>query len=115
MSDRSTNASDLLGALLDLIDVRIPQMEVRSEQLQAEIDELKEKLRAIPGRCFSEKAACARLGGIDRNTIKSLRDKGEIGFVRVGTRVLYPRRDLDEFIERNSLRCRHSRRLKAVS
>jgi excisionase family DNA binding protein len=115
MSDRAIDLADLLSSLLELVNVRVPQLEERNDQLQREIEELREKLRAIPGRGFTEKAACNRLGGIDRGTIKRLRDNGEIGFARVGTRVIYPRRDIDDFIERNSLPSRYSRRLKKAS
>jgi excisionase family DNA binding protein len=115
MSDRAIDLADLLSSLLELVNVRVPQLEAEQERLRAENDALKKKLRAIPGRCFTEKAACSRLGGIDRGTIKRLRDNGEIGFARIGTRVVYPRRDLDEFIDRNSMPSRYARRLRKAS
>ena len=50
---------------------------------------------------FTEGDARAELGGISRATLLRLRQRGELAFVRVGRRVFFRPRDLEDYIERN--------------
>lgn len=90
------------------------RLAARDAEQQAEIDQLKAQLKGVPGKTVSEKKACELLD-ISRPTIKGMRDRGEIEFSRVGRRVVYTLRSLEDYLKRHSLPARHERRLKAVS
>lgn len=114
MSEEHAQLASLLSSLLQLIEEDLPQLRAEVAELRAENKELKRKLAAIPGRGFNERQACIRLGGISRATIKRLRESGQLGFSRAGARVVYTRRDLDEFLERHGLPAERFGGLKAA-
>lgn len=107
--------ASLLSDLLTLVRERVPRLESRVADLEAENAELKRKLAAIPGRGYSEKQAAVRLGGISVEALRRLRRTGQIGFSRIGTRIVYTRRDLDEYLEKHGLPAGRFNGLRRVS
>jgi excisionase family DNA binding protein len=50
---------------------------------------------------LSEEAARAELGGISRPTLFRLRQRGEIGCVRIGRRLFFRPADIEAYVERH--------------
>ncbi len=87
----------------DVLLARLERVLADQQRIMDILATLGESRRDEPARdsdrLIAEKEA-AKLLGISRLTLLRQRKGGEISFVRIGSRVLYRRTDLDHFVER---------------